>query len=135
MIEQILQDMVAMVLIQGRGQWKLPKETWIWKDISRNKPGLQKHSKLGSTDLMNLCSKHLDQEKTHQSANDFIKKSIISKVKGVTITQEKKKIWWIVLHSEGYNLWWRISNYNYPRQQYLDKNDLLQVPTQLITWI
>ena len=40
---------------------------------------------------MNLCSKHLDQEKTHQSANDFIKKSIISKVKGVTITQEKKK--------------------------------------------
>ena len=95
MIEQILQNTVTMVLTQGRGQWKLQKKkkktkNWIWKDISRNKPGLQKHSKLGSTGLTNLCSKYLDQEKMLQTANKFIKKNITSKFKGVIITQEKR---------------------------------------------
>lgn len=38
----------------------------------------------------NLCSKHLDQEKTHQTANTGRKVSYnIQKIKGVIITQEK----------------------------------------------
>ena len=136
MIEQILQNMVTMVPTQGRGQWKKKKKNWTWKDISRNKPALQKHSKWGSNSLTNLCSKHLDQEKMLQTANEFIKKNITSKFKGVVITQGGKKyILCIVLSSGGYTLQWWISNCNCPRQQYLDQNNLLQVPTQLKTWI